>query len=222
MLDFAAARRTMVDRQVRTFDVTNLAVIAAFDGAPREKFVPPGREALAYSDVAVPLEAEGPSVTRCLLPPMIVARMLQALDVRPGERVLDAGCATGYTTCLLHRLEAFVIGLEPDAGLAEMARKALAESAAGQVEIVTGPIAAGHAAGAPYDAILLNGAYQVEPEALYAQLAEGGRLVGIDASQAVPRATLSIRRGKIVSRQPLFGATAPLVEGLGAPAQFVF
>ncbi|WP_188608294.1 protein-L-isoaspartate O-methyltransferase family protein [Chelatococcus reniformis] len=222
MLDFAAARRTMVDRQVRTFDVTNLAIIAAFDEAPREKFVPPGREALAYSDVAVPLDSTAPFARRCLLAPMIVARMLQALDLSEGEAVLDAGCATGYTTLLLHRLGARVTGLEPDEALAAAAREALAESGAGGVEIAVGPIAAGYAKGAPYDAILLNSAFEVQPQALLDQLVDGGRLVGIDATEAVATASLYVKRGTALSRQPLFGASAPIVDGLEAPAKFVF
>lgn len=220
MLDFAAARRTMVDCQVRTFDVTDLAVIAAFDSAPREKFVPASRQALAYSDVAVPLDGQGAG--RSLLPPMFVARLLQELDLRPGESVLDAGCATGYTTFLLAHLGVRVIGLESDEAMAEAARRELSESGYPQVEIVTGAIAEGYAKGAPYDAILVNGAFEVIPQKLIDQLVDGGRLIGIEAMGSAPKATLYKRSGTALSRQPLFNCAAPVIEGLKRSPGFAF
>lgn len=223
MIDFASRRRTMVDCQVRTYDVTDLDVIAALEEAPREKFVPAGAEALAYSDRPVAFErTSGDGARRVLLPPLILARLLQALALKPGETILDVGCATGYGVWLMNRLDARVVGLEADADLAAAARRLLGELGAGHVGIVEGLLAQGHAAGAPYDAILLNGAFEVSPDAVLEQLADGGRFVGIDARGRAPHAILIRRSGDDFSRRPLFDATAPVIEGLQRAQEFVF
>lgn len=221
MPDSADARRTMVDRQVRTYDVTDRAVIAALLETPREPFVPAGREALTYSDQAIPLRSEAGS-RRSLLPPMILARLLQALDIRAGATVLDVGCATGYSTLLLDRLGAHVVGLEPDSQLADGARARLARLGSERVSVVIDSVVQGHAAGAPYDAILLNGAFEITPEGLIDQLSDQGRLVGIDASGRAPKAVLIRRAGQGSSRQTLFDAAAPVFEDLRRTEAFAF
>ena len=100
MQDYAAARRTMVDCQVRTFDVTDLSVIAAFDVTPREIYAPAGREAMAYADVAIPLDG---APGRVMLPPLVLARMLQSFGPLDGLKVLEIGAGTGYGSALLAR-----------------------------------------------------------------------------------------------------------------------
>ena len=90
MTDFAAARRNMVDGQIRTTDVTDLRVISAMLEVAREKFMPPGGTALAYLDLDVPVGA-----SRRLLRPMVLAKLIQAAELQATDRVLDAGCATG-------------------------------------------------------------------------------------------------------------------------------
>ena len=113
MLDFAQARRMMVDSQVRTFDVNDLAVLAAFDEVPREGFVPAGRESLAYMDQNLPVsDGDGPGERRFMLAPMVLARMIQALELAPGQRVLDIGGGLGYSAAVLLRLGCSVIALE--------------------------------------------------------------------------------------------------------------
>lgn len=222
MVDFAQARRTMVDRQVRTYDVTDRAVLAAFEEVPRERFVPPGREALAYSDQAVPLDGAAGGDGRSLLAPMVLARLLQALAIQPTDRVLDVACGSGYGTLVIERLGGRVIGLEPDAALAETAARLLAELGSGGARIVAGPVAAGHSAGAPYDGVLINGAFEIPPRSLLDQVAERGRLVGIEARARAPKAVLYRRAGAAFSRQALFDAAAPSLDGLRRPPEFVF
>src|ERR1700687_770084 len=102
MTDFAAARRSMVDGQVRTSDVTDARIIAAMLELPRERFVPEGNAALAYLDLDVPVApAGGAGAARRLLKPMVLAKMVQAAAVREPDHVLDVGCATGYSSALL-------------------------------------------------------------------------------------------------------------------------
>ena len=122
MQDFALARRMMVDGQVRTFDVHALPVLAAMDAVPRERFVAAGRESLAYSDQDVPVsDGITGAERRFMLKPMVLGRLLQALDVRRGEKALDVACGLGYTSAVLAELGADVVGLEESADLAAAA-----------------------------------------------------------------------------------------------------
>lgn len=217
MFDAANARRMMVDGQVRTADVTDAAVLEAMLTLPRERFLPPSLAPLAYldGDIAV---AKG----RALLKPMVLAKLVQAARIDPQDRVLDVGCATGYSSALLARLAGSVVALEVDADLARQAKEALAAVGAVHVEVVTGPLKAGWPAGGPYDVILLNGAIEVAPDSLGGQLKPNGRLLGIDGRSAASKAVIyHFIEGHMVGR-PLFDAAAPLLPGFAAPPEFVF
>jgi protein-L-isoaspartate(D-aspartate) O-methyltransferase len=220
MIDFAQARRTMVDGQVRVNDVTDAAVISAMLEVPREKFVPEARASLAYidEDLCV-LEAEGGGIARYLMEPMVLARMLQALEITPDSKVLDVGCATGYSAAVLSRIAGHVIALEEDAKLSGTARKLLR---AKNVEIVSGKVSAGWPAGAPYDAILIGGAVEEIPQSLTAQLKDGGRLAAVIRKDSAARAMLYVRSGDHVSARRLFDAAIPPLPGFEAPKTFVF
>ena len=223
MIDFAAARRMMVDGQVRTSDVTDLRIIAAMLELPRERFVPESRADLAYLDldVAVGAAAAGGSA-RCLLKPMVLAKLVQAGAVKAGDHVLDVGCASGYSSALLARLARSVVALEEDPELVRFAREALGAVGAGNVTVVAGPLTEGWQAAAPYDVIQLNGATEVAPEALCRQLKDGGRLIAVVGRAPVSRAILYRAVGGDVSGWPIFDAAAPLLPGFAAPAEFVF
>jgi protein-L-isoaspartate(D-aspartate) O-methyltransferase len=217
MFDAAYARKLMVEGQVRTADVTDAAVLDAMLTLPRERFLPPSLAPLAYvdGDIAV---AKG----RSLLKPMVLAKLVQAARVEAGDCVLDVGCATGYSSALLARLAASVIALEEDADLASQAKSALAAVGATHVEVVTGPLTAGWAAGGPYDVILLNGATEVVPETLGRQLKPAGRLLGVYGRSAASKAMIyHLIEGHAVGR-PLFDAAARLLPGFAAPLEFVF
>jgi protein-L-isoaspartate(D-aspartate) O-methyltransferase len=217
MFDSAAARRMMVDGQVRTADVTNLDLIAAMLAVPRERFVPSSLAEQAYvdSDIAI---AEG----RALLKPMVLAKLIHAARVRSDDHVLDVGCGTGYSSAVLARLAASVIALEEDAALARQAKEALAATGAAGVTVVIGPLLEGWPAAAPYDLILLNGATEIAPEALGRQLKPSGRLAGIFGRGPAGKGTIyRLVEGRLVGR-PLFDAAAPLLPGFAAPPAFVF
>lgn len=220
MIDFAQARRTMVDGQVRVNDVTDAALIAAMLEVPREKFVPEARANLAYidDDLCV-LEAAGGKPARYLMEPMVLARLLQALEIAPDAKVLDVGCATGYSAAVLSRLAGSVIALEEDASLAAGAKKILR---AVNVEVVSGKASAGWAPGAPYDAILVGGAAEEIPATLTAQLRDGGRLAAVIRKDSTARAMLYVRTGDHVSTRRLFDAAIPPLPGFEAPKTFVF
>ena len=218
MTDYAQARRVMVDRQVRTADVTDLRIISALLEVPREAFVPAGRRAVAYLDLDVPVSESG----RALLKPMVFAKLLQAAAIRDTDRVLDVGCATGYSAAVLGRLAGHVTALEEDAAMARGASETLAQTGAGNIAVASGPLAAGWAEGAPYDVIVLEGAAEIVPDSLLSQLKEGGRLVAVVGSGPMGKATLYRRAGGHTTGQAVFDAAAPLLPGFVKPAAFVF
>jgi protein-L-isoaspartate(D-aspartate) O-methyltransferase len=223
MIDFAAARRMMVDGQVRTSDVTDQRLIAAMMDVARERFLPPELADLAYLDLDAPASAAAPGApARRLLKPMVLAKLIQAAEIEDGDHVLDVGCATGYSSAILARLATSVVGLEQDPGLARLAADNLRELDGGRIEVVTGRLAEGYPSQAPYDAILLNGASEIVPKALLRQLKDGGRLVGVVGRAPAAKAMLYRAIGGECSGRPIFDAAASLLPGFGAPTAFVF
>ena len=223
MTDFATARRMMVDGQVRTSDVTDLRIVAAMLELPRERFVPQGKAGLAYLDLDLPLtQAKPGQAARCLLKPMVLAKMVQAAAVAADDHVLDVGCATGYSSALLARLAGSVIALEEDEGLARLARENLAAIGVGNATVVTGPLTQGWEGRAPYDVIFVNGASEIVPHALARQLKEGGRLVAVLGRAPAAQAMVYRCVGSDISGWPIFDAAAPLLPGFSAPPAFVF
>ncbi len=217
MFDTAAARRMMVDGQVRTADVTNPELIAAMLAVPRELFVPPPLAGQAYLDADIAL-AKG----RVLLKPMVLAKLIQAAQIGDGDHVLDVGCGTGYSSAILSRIAGSVVALEEDAALAGQAREALAKLGAAHAVVATGPLTAGWPAAAPYDVILLNGATEVIPDVLGKQLKPNGRLACIFGRAPALKATIfRLIEGQLVGR-PVFDAAAPVLPGFVAPPAFVF
>ena len=153
---------------------------------------------LAYLDLDVPVAPPtGGEQPRRLLKPMVLAKLVQAAAVREGDQVLDVGCATGYSSALLARLARSVVALEQDPALARRARENLQAVGASNVTVVTGPLTDGWQAEAPYDVIFVNGATEVVPHALCAQLKDGGRLVAVMGRAAQqPRDALPLGRGR--------------------------
>jgi len=221
MFDAAAARRLMVDGQIRTADVTNPNLIAAMQAIPREQFVPAAMADQAYRDGDVSL-GQG----RALLRPIVLGKLIQGADVRPGDQVLVIGCGTGYSAAVLAHMGAAVVALEEDADLARRAEIALAGTLAGmgaaQVTVVRGRLTAGWPAAAPYDLILMDGAIEVAPDALGRQLKPNGRLAAVFGRGPATKAMIYRPiEGHLVGR-PIFDAAAPLLPGFAAPPAFVF
>jgi len=226
MTDFAAARRMMVDGQVRTADVTDLRLLAAMLELPRERFFPDEKASLAYLDLDAPVSAPGQPVRR-LLKPMVLAKMIQAAGIGPTDHVLDVGCASGYSTALLTHLAGSVVGLEEDTALARQATDAMSwagKSWAGppNVKIVTGPLAQGCAGEGPYDVILLQGSAEMIPPGLFDQLKNGGRLVGVLGRGPQGKAMCYRRVEADFSGRPVFDAAAAALPGFAKPPEFVF
>ncbi|GJD55415.1 protein-L-isoaspartate O-methyltransferase family protein [Methylobacterium dankookense] len=217
MLDYAQARRLMVDCQLRTFDVNDNAVLDAFDTVPRERFVPAGREAFAYIDQTLRIDTPGQE-PRFVPAPMMLARMIQALQLKPGKRALDVAGGYGYGAALMAQLGARVTAVESVAPLVAEARQRLD----GTAEVVEGPIARGAPDQGPYDAILVNGRVETRPQALLDQLADEGQLVCVLGPDRAAKATVFVRAGDAFGSRPLFGASLPVLPAFAAEAGFAF
>ena len=222
MTDFAAAREFMVQGQVRINDVTEPRLTSAMLDVPRERFVPAALANLAYLDRDLPVTAPGAGAPRCLLKPLVLAKLIQAATVGPDERVLDVGCATGYGTALLAHLAGAVVALEESPDLAGDAERNLAGVGLANVTVVRGPLSEGWAAQAPYDVILVEGRCETVPGALLAQLGEGGRLVCVHGQGTAAKGMIYRQVKGDVSAWPLFDAAAPLLPGFAEPPAFVF
>jgi protein-L-isoaspartate(D-aspartate) O-methyltransferase len=222
-MDVVQARNRMVDGQVRTADVTDLRILAAMLELPRERFVPPGKADLAYTDLEIPIGPASPgSPARRMMTPRNLAKLIQAADISDADRVLVVGCGTGYGAAVLARLAAEVGALDDDHGLTASAAKALAECRIDNVMVATGPLAQGWPPLAPYDVIVLEGACEIGPRALFPQLAEGGRLICIEGRGPSGRAMVYVATGGVASGRSVFDAAAPLLPGFAAPPAFVF
>jgi protein-L-isoaspartate(D-aspartate) O-methyltransferase len=216
-MDFATARRKMVDNQVRPNDVTDPRLVSALLDIPRERFAPADWAAMAYMDNDLAI-GDG----RALLKPMVLARLIQAADIKETDHVLDVACGTGYSSAVLARLAGSVTALEQVARLATEATSLLGELAATNATVVTGPLAAGWPQNAPYDVILINGAVEFVPETLLAQLKEDGCLLAILNQGPVGKAILCQRVAGDISTRPIFDAAAPTLKDFVKPPEFVF
>ena len=172
MSDFAALRETMVERQIAARNITDPLLLAAFRQVPREKFVRAASAAQAYGDHPLPIEA-GQTISQ----PYIVALMIDAAAIRPGDRVLEIGAGSGYAAAVMSRIAAEVIAIERQPELVTSARRRIAGLGYDNVEIVEGDGTKGWPEGAPYDAILAAASGSHVPKPLIDQLVPGGRLV---------------------------------------------
>ncbi len=216
MLDFAIARRNMVEHQLRTNEVTNQALLAAMEDIPRERFVPDRFRDVAYIDEDLPLKKG-----RFLMEPRVFARLLQLAEVKPQDVVLDIGCGTGYSTAVLSRLANTVVALESDAELSARAGATLAELGIDNALVVTAPLTDGFAKQSPYDVIVFGGALPRLPMPIARQLAEGGRLVAV-IGEGVGRGTLTMRTRGVISSRPDFDAATPMLPDFASVQGFVF
>ena len=222
-MDFATQRRNMVDSQIRTKDVTDPLVTRAFLEVPREKFVPKHLIDRAYIDEDVCVrEADGDGPARYIMEPVPLAALIALARVDKTSIVLDVGCATGYSTAILSLLADSVVALEPDEELARIATENLIEGGYSNAAVVQGPLAAGWPGEAPYDVIVLNGAVDEVPDALTAQLRDGGRLVAVHGEGLAAQGHLTIRRGSTVSSRFAFNAAVEPLPGFEREVGFVF
>lgn len=218
MPDYTVARRNMVECQIRTNKVTDPRVIAAMRDIPRELFVGQAQEGVAYIDEDLPI-GNG----RFLMEPMVLARLLQNAAIAESDIVLDIGCATGYSTAVIARLASTVVGLDPDPALVASATETLSRLSVDNAVVVEGVLRDGYRAQAPYDVILFGGAVPEVPEAIFEQLAEGGRVLAVICPEgAQGRASLFLKWRGSIGRREIFDASVPPLPGFELTPRFVF
>jgi protein-L-isoaspartate(D-aspartate) O-methyltransferase len=201
-MDFAAARKVMVDSQVRVNDVTDRALQAALLAVPRERFLPSERAWSAYAEIEPEIAGE-----RRLMLARDLSKLLMALDARPGERALAV--AAPYAAAVLARLGLDVTAQESDGAVFGVVGGILAEEG---VRTITAPL--GAPADGGYDVIVCEGAVPGRPEAWLDALNVGGRLAVVERTGAVGKAVLYVRGKQGVSRRELFNAAPPLLAEL--------
>jgi protein-L-isoaspartate(D-aspartate) O-methyltransferase len=213
MIDYAVQRANMIESQIRPNGITDARVIAAMAEIPREIFAPTDKQALAYMDEDLPLGWDSFGRRRFLIEPMSLGRLIQMALIAAGDRVLDVGCATGYSSAVLSRLAKRVIALEDDPALAAFAGQQFGALGLDNIEIVMAPPALGHAALAPYDAIIVNGRLRRVHDELVRQLAPAGRLAAAIGDGATSPATVLTRAGQSWSSRREFDMFVPEAAG---------
>ena len=172
MLDLPHARDRMVDVQIARRGVRDRKVLDAMREVPREKFVDPGFEEFAYEDGALPI-GEGQTISQ----PFVVALMIEAAEVTPGDRVLEVGAGSGYAAAVMSRIAKQVHAIERHAALGQAARQRFEKLGYDNIELRVGDGTKGWPEAAPFDAILVAAGGPGAPQALKEQLDVGGRLV---------------------------------------------
>ena len=216
---FATARKTMVDCQLRPSKVTDQFILDAFMKIPREDFVGKQQRALAYVDEDLPL-----SGGRYLMEPMVLARLLQALEIRPDDSVLIVGAGCGYGTAVAAKLAGSVIAIETRANLVDKAQDVLVSIGIDNAAIVKSRLVDGYPEEGPYDRILIEGGVETVPDSLLKQLTPKGRLASIYRKPGHPVGVASVwtRSGKEFTRTPLFDARVPNLDEFNAKVEFSF
>ncbi|WP_455481561.1 protein-L-isoaspartate O-methyltransferase family protein [Bartonella sp. B35(2025)] len=223
VIDFAELRRKMVDNQIRTVDVTDLAVLAAFLTVPREDFVPEDIKALSYLDTDVSVYPAQNGLPACyLMKPASLAKLLQLAAVKSSDIVLDIGANSGYCAAVLSKLARFVVALEGNKDLSERAAKNLERNQCGNVIVVHSPLEQGYAVGGPYDVIFIEGAVDFIPEGIFDQMKDNGRLVVVEGYGNAGTARIYIKEGGIISVRRAFNLAVKCLPSFLKMPDFVF
>jgi protein-L-isoaspartate(D-aspartate) O-methyltransferase len=198
----------MVDTQVRPSDVTKFPIIDAMLAVPRESFVPDAKREAAY--VGENLDIGG---GRVLLEPRTLAKMIDALDIQPGHVVLDIACGLGYSTAVLAKMCDFVVAVEDDEARMEEAQSILSQHGVDNAAVMFAPLAEGAAKSGPYDVIILQGAAEQVPDALLAQLREGGRIAAVFSEGTLGVVRIGHKIDGAINWRFSFNASAPVLAG---------
>lgn len=208
MPDFPARRVMMVDTQVRPSDVTKFPIIEAMLAVPREVYLPRALQEAAYMGENLTI-APG----RVMLEPRTLAKLLDALDIQPADIVLDLGCGYGYSAAVIARLCGTVVAVEEDEALASEAQKTLSVEGVDNAAVIAAPLAVGSPKHGPYDVITVQGGVETVPEAVLAQLRDGGRIGAVFMEGALGVARIGHKSGGQVAWRYAFNAAAPVLAG---------
>ena len=216
-MDSARARLNMINNQLRPNRVEDPRVLDAMAEVPRERFLPKALRGVAYADEDLPLPDGS-----WLIEPLVLARLIQAAEIRPQDVVLVIGCTSGYAGAVLARLAGTVILVEPPAA-AEPVEALLDDLGVDNVVVVASEdLASGHPSQAPFDVILLVGSVARVPPALFEQIGESGRIAAVIDGGRIGKATLFTKLHGVVGRREVCDAQTPPCPGLDPRAGFAF
>jgi protein-L-isoaspartate(D-aspartate) O-methyltransferase len=206
-IDFQAARNTMVEQQVRPWDVLDPRVLDAIASVPRENFVPDAYRTLAYADLPLPL-AHGETMMK----PVVEGRLLQALELQAQDEVLEIGTGSGYVTACLARMAREVVSLDLLEDFTRLARARLDAFGIGNVRLETGDAFA-YAPARQFDAVAVTGAVATIPAAFARWLKPGGRLFVVHGASPAQSAVRGTLRGDQLHLEGLFETDIPYLRG---------
>jgi protein-L-isoaspartate(D-aspartate) O-methyltransferase len=217
-MDFEQARLNMIEQQIRTWEVLDQRVLDALLEVRREDYVPEQYRQLAFIDMEIPL-GHG----QVMMPPKLEARVLQALDLKKTDKLLEVGTGSGYLTALAAHFCGHVHTVEIVPELSLQAANRLRKYSVGNVALEIGDAARGWPKHGPYDAIVLTGSVPVLPETFAGSLKPGGRLIAIVGDLPVMSARLvtCASAGAYNSVDLFETCLAPLQNAL-EPERFVF
>jgi len=217
---FETARRNMVDGQLRPTKVTDTRILDSMGVLPREMFTEKARQGVAYIDEDIEV-APG----RYMMEPVVLARLVQALNVGANDSVLVIGAGTGYDAALIGTLAGPVVAIEVDAALVETASMVISHLGIDNVAVVEAALAEGYPAQAPFDLVFFCGAVPEVPARIAEQVAPGGRIVAVIGGAengVLGRATIMTRTGDNLSSRAIFDAGTRTLPGFEVAAKFVF
>jgi protein-L-isoaspartate(D-aspartate) O-methyltransferase len=211
------ARFNMVEQQIRTWEVLDQQVLDLMSQVPREDFVPSAYRNLAFADTSIPLDHG-----QCMMLPRVEARMLQALQVEPRDRILEVGTGSGFVTALLARVGGHVTSIEIFDSLLHAARAKLEAHGIENIDLYSGDASRGWDRAAPYEVIAVTGSLPVLDERFQNNLAVGGRLFVVVGQEPAMEALLITRTGETQwATESLFETVLPPLVGVRQPERFV-
>jgi protein-L-isoaspartate(D-aspartate) O-methyltransferase len=217
-MDFQSARITMLKQQVKACKVLDPHVLAVLETTHREDFVPAPFKALAFVDEPIPLAHE-----QQMLAPMVEAAILQALQIKKTDRVLEVGTGSGYLTALLAKCAAHVYSIDYFDDFTRAAEERLKEHGITNATLKTGDASHGWLQFAPYDVIVITASLPALPEEFKQQLNVGGRLVAIIGEAPAMKVNCYTRQSTNRWEQTtLFETETPRLMNVERPQEFEF
>lgn len=216
--DIELARSNMIEQQIRPAEVLDPRVLETISETPREEFVPETYQDLAFSDINVEIDN-----AEMMMKPIMEARILQALNIQPGDKILEIGTGSGYFTALLAKLGGHVQSVEIEPGISEQAKTKLDKLGIKNVTLEQGDASEGWNQNESFDIIAITGSFPILPESFQKQLTVGGRMVVIVGQSPVMEALLITRAADDQwITQALFETDFPALRNVEQPQAFIF
>ena len=213
--------KNMIDGQLKPMGINNPIILEAFENVPREIFIDKEKSSLSYHEGNILVKNN-----RWLLSTMVIARLINCVNISNEDIILEIGACSGYTTAILEKLCSLVVGVESDGELRDIANKALTKIEANSAIIVDGDHKEGNLKSAPYDKIFIFGAVQSVPDTLFKQLSENGSLITVVKNdnniKSCGKAVVFKKNKDIISSSNIFDVEVPFMEGFSIKEGFNF